>query len=206
MATTIDVPVLDTVNLSGINPRYSWKISELTKTKTIYEFILTGDADNTTDLKIPIESCQMRRRNGKPTYMSVVIPKYDEYVDAIINRSNGKMVLYKGYRFTDNSTQTEKIATVNLEDIRLDKGPINRSITLSGHKTVSNDAPKKVNINKVTYKNTNASGLRRYRSAVDLWVRPGDTAVMDGEEITVGLITYTIQKGQEVMEIEEAEG
>jgi len=202
--TTILLP-LALVQLSAPHPFPYWT-TDPSRVQSIYLLTLTGSADGEEDIIIPISSCQIRRRDGKPTYLSVVVPKYDDYVDAITNRSNGELVLKKGVRFLDGGTQIEEITRVYLEDIRLDKGPRSRSITLSGHKTISNDSPNEVNINKVTYKNTSASGLRRFRSAVDLWVRPGDTVVLDGEAIVAGMISYTIQTNSEVMEIEEAEG
>lgn len=187
---------------SPLRPWTYWT-ADPTKVQTIFLFVLTGSANGESDITIPISSCQMRRRDGDPTYMSVMAPDYDTYADAIAARADGEMVFYKGVRFQDDSTQTQEIARVNLEDIRLDKGPKNRSITLSGHKTVSTTDPNIVDLSGASYRNL-SDGIRRYRSEVDLWIRPGDTANIDGESFQVGYISYTIGVGQEVMEVVEA--
>jgi hypothetical protein len=188
-------------------PTYKW-LTDPAKVQTIYQFMLTGSADGETDITIPIASCQMRRRDGKPTYMSVVVPDYDAYADEILARPNGEMVFYKGVRFADDSIQVQEIARVDmeLENLRMDKGPKSRSITVVGHKTVSTTDPNVVTLSGASYRNY-AGGTRRYRCDVDLWLRPGDTAVIEGqdEQFQVGYISYTIGIGQEEMEIVEVE-
>lgn len=114
-------------------------------------------------------------------------------------------IKYPLVRFFDGSTQTEEIARVDLEDIGLDKGSRNRSITLSGHKTVSVSDPNAVSLSGASYRTLTTDSLRRFRCEVDLWLRPGDTVTVEGESFAVGYISYTIGKGQEVMEITEAE-
>jgi len=110
-------------------------------------------------------------------------------------------------RFADQSTQVQEIARVDmeLENLRMDKGPKSRSITMTGHKTVSTTDPTVVTLSGASYRNY-AGGTRRYRCDVDLWLRPGDTAVIEGEgeQFQVGYISYTIGVGQEQMEIVEA--
>ncbi len=135
--------------------------------------------------------------------MSVVVPDYDTYASAITNRKNGEMVLKKGVWFSDRSTQTQEIARADLEDIRLDKGPKSRSITLTGHKTVSTTEPNVATLSGASYRSLGADGLRLYRCDVDLWLRPGDTAEIKNESFQVGYISYTIGVGQEVMEVTE---
>jgi hypothetical protein len=87
----------------------------------------------------------------------------------------------------------------------MDKGPKNRSISLTGHRTVSTTDPNVVTLSGASYRNY-SDGIRRYRCDVDLWLRPGDTAVIEGqdEQFQVGFISYTIGAGQEIMEIVEA--
>lgn len=191
------------VCVHSLRPTYTWA-ADPSKVQVIYLFTLTGSADGESDITIPISSCQMRRRDGDPTYMSVVVPDYDAYSEAITARSNGQMVLKKGVRFSDGSIQVEEIARVDLEDIRLDKGPRNRSISLTGHRTVSTNDPNVVTLSGASYRNV-TDGQRRFRCEVDLWLRPGDTAEIEGESFTVGFISYTIGKAEEVMEVVEAE-
>lgn len=200
--SSTDIP---TSSLYPLRPRSYWT-ADPTRVQTIYVFVLTGSTDGETDIQIPISSCQMRRRNGKPTYMSVVVSGYDAYADAILARPNGEMVLYKGVRFADGSQQTQEIARVDmeLENLRMDKGPKSRSISLVGHRTVETLDPNVIKLSGASYRNY-SGGLRRFRCEVDLWLQPGDIAEVAGESIEVGNISYTIGTAQEVMEIEEAE-
>ena len=204
---SIDAPLLQ-LGLIGRRPRFTWYTRSY-KIKNIYKFVLTGSADSKTDITIPVSSCQMRCRDGKPTYMSVVVPGYDEYVDEIIARPNSQMVLYKGVEFSDGKQQVEEINRVDLEDIRLDKGSKNRSITLSGHRIVTNEDPITVIIAGVSYRNVGDDGLRRYRADVDLWLTPGDIINVDNEgsfeQFKVDFISYEIGPKLQRMEVREAE-
>jgi hypothetical protein len=170
--------------------------------QTVYRFTLTGDRDGMSDVIIPVSSCQMRRRDGEPSYMSVVVPDYG-YLDEISARPNGAMKLDRGVLYSDGELQLKEIAVVDLEDIRPDWGGKSRSITLSGHRTVSTPDPSVVTLTGASYRTVNADGKRRYRCNVDLFLRPGDTADINGESITVGFISYFIGRAQETMEIEE---
>lgn len=171
--------------------------------QTVYRFTLTGDRDGLGDVVIPVASCQMRRRNGEPSYMSVVVPDY-AYLDEISARPNGAMKLDKGVLYSDGELQLKEIAVVDLEDIRPDRGAKSASVTLSGHRTVSTPDPSVVALQGASYRTVNAEGKRRYRCDVDLFLRPGDTAEVGGETFPVGYISYFIGPGRETMEIEEA--
>jgi hypothetical protein len=89
------------VSVCAHRPWQYWT-ADPAQVQIIYQFVLTGSADGESDITIPISSCQMRRRDGEPTYMSVVVPGYDDYADEILARTNGDMVLYKGVKFRNS--------------------------------------------------------------------------------------------------------
>jgi hypothetical protein len=184
-------------------PGSGWVFPSVVDIQRVYIFTLTGGADGLGDITVPISSCQMRRRDGEPTYMSVVVPGYDAWLVPVSNRPNGQMVLQGGYRYSDGSTQLQEIERVFLENIRPDRGARSESISLSGHRTTVNNEPSVVTLTGASYRTVNADGKRRYRCNVDLFLRPGDTADINGESITVGFISYFIGRAQETMEIEE---
>jgi len=192
-----DVPVgyLRTLQLQ---PHYFWRVHDLSVAQIIYTFTLTGSPD----VVIPVSSIQMRRRDGEPTYINVVIPHKD-YAAIVAARSSGEMVIKKGYRFADGSTSLQEIARADLDQIRVDRGGRNASISLIGYKTVENTVPKTVELSGASYR-AYAGAKRRYRCAVDLWLQPGDTVQINGEEFTAGMISYTIGSRQELMEVGEA--
>jgi len=156
----------------------------------VYIFTLTGDADGTTDIEIPISSFQARLRSGSPTYLQVVIPGMD-YASQITARSNGDLKVDAAYLVGGEYTARETIITVNLEDIRTDKGTINQSITLTGHKqtTYTN---KTITLTGATYKNT-INGAIRYRFAEpNLHLFPGDTAIVGTDTFEANVISYFV--------------
>jgi len=195
------------LSLAQHNPAYLWQppASEATTAQVIYLCVVTGDADGLDDLTIPIASFQARRRNGESSFLSCVIPDIETYEDAINARSNGDIVIRKGYRFSDGTTQVEEIVRVNFESpIRIDQGHINYTGTIAGTKTWTAGSPKSLTLSGISYRNVGSDGKRRYRASVDLFLRPGDTAVYGAEQIEVGLITYYVEPGRESMEVTEA--
>jgi hypothetical protein len=164
-----------------------------------YECVLTGDADGETDLTIPMSSFQGRFRSGDPSYLAVNVPSM-EYAADITARSNGSLSVYIIKTIGDNRIR-ELLITVDLEDIRTDEGANSQTITLSGHRTETPFA-KTVTFDDVYYANM-INGLRRFRCPPDLYLKPGDTVVIDGETMTADLITWAVSVDSCTMEIAE---
>lgn len=167
-----------------------------------YLFTLTGSADSTTDIEIPIKSFQGRLRQGDPSYLSLVVPGID-YSDEIIARSNGDLVIDMAFKQAGAYIQREEIARVELEDIRIDQGARNQSITLSGHKTETYSV-RTVNISMSPTYYGSYGGKVRYRfSKAMIDLHPGDTAVVGVDSFEIGNITYTIGVATQTMEVVE---
>lgn len=192
-------------------PSYVWTIpaSMRPAAQVIYTCTLTGDGESpaVSDLTLPMSSFQGRMRDGDPSYISAVIPNCMIYADDILARQNGDIVIKKGYRFQDGSTQLEEIARVDFESVRIDKGSHSASATISGHKTISSTSVKTVTVEGVSYYCLQADGKRRVRALLDLFLRIGDTCVYGtgvSDYMTVGYITYTVSTNQTIMEVTEA--
>lgn len=95
----------------------------------VYFFTLTGSPD----IEIPISSFQGRLRSGDSSYLSVVIPGMD-YAGEIADRSTGQMVIDAAYSVAGVPRKRSEIVRVNLDTIRIDDGPVNKSITLTGYR------------------------------------------------------------------------
>lgn len=195
-------------NTSGISDAFEcfnwtqWLFENEYRAVKAYYFTLTGDSDSTTDVEISISSFQCRLRSGDPTYLSIVIPGIN-YSDEIIARSNGDLVIDMAYKIDGEISQREEIVRVELEDIRIDQGARNQSVTLSGHKTETFGS-KIVTLQDVTYMRS-LNGKLTYRTATpDLFLRPGDTVKYNTDEFTVGLISYTVAVNRQQMEVTEA--
>jgi hypothetical protein len=168
-----------------------------------YFCVLTGLADGTTDITLPISSVQGRFRSGSPSYLSVQVPTY-QYLDEILARSNGDIVVYSALLVAGVEQFRQEIARATLEDPRSDRGGRSQTVTLSGHSTETFGS-ESVTLQDVQETGEGAGGKKRVVAAVDLFLRPGNTAVVPGfASFTVGLISYSITVKGEKMKVTEA--
>ncbi|MEI7635869.1 MAG: hypothetical protein WCJ37_01075 [Syntrophus sp. (in: bacteria)] len=191
------------------NPAAVWSVPlpMMVGSKVIYSLTLTGAPDGIDDLTIPMSSFQSVVRSGEPSYLACVVPNSVDWVDEIIARPNGDLIIKKGYLLYDGTQQMEEIIRVNYETLQIDRGAANDSATLVGHKTTTATAPKDWTVDGVTFYGLQADGKRRIRAAMDLFLRPADT-VYYGSGLTdnfiVGSITYIIDSRSAYMEVTEA--
>jgi len=114
-----------------------WLSENQHKASPRYYLTLIGDADELADLEIPVTSFQGRLRSGDPTYLEVVVRDLDTYLSGINARSNGDLKLEMSWVISGEESVRETLTTVDLEEIRVDRGARNESVTLSGHRTVT---------------------------------------------------------------------
>lgn len=197
----MNVPALS-LTLTPQAPRVAQSFHALIQKTPIFLCDLTGDADATTDLRIPISSFQSIMRSGTPSIVTVVTPSVEQAAE-IANRLNGDIVVYYGFR-NENTGEilVSEIARANLEDARTDQGGRNQSITLRGTKQQTFSNPISRTLTGVSYRAV-IEGKRRFRTDLDTELRPGDTAVIGAESLVVATITYTIGQATRVMEISE---
>jgi len=150
------------------------------------------------DICIPIDSLSARIRSGSPSYLQVTIPDYDTYLAAVSARAtNGKMYLYKSV----DKGAWALVMWVNLENIYSDRGPVNKSITLSGHRTFSNSSPQTITLSDYTYAyNRGSNGVR---CSVYNTVNPGDTIIYGASSFVVDLVTLNVSTSM-TLELKEA--
>lgn len=166
-----------------------------------YFCILTGAADGTTDLTLPMASFQARRRSGDPTYLSVVIPTVD-YADEIAARPNGTLKIQQAYEQNGVIKQTETIMETSLDEVNPDEGGTNQSVTLVGYSTATYSA-KAVTLSGVTYRSTRG-GKYHYRLAKPyIFLNPGDTVTFsdDGVSFAIDTMTYFINPTTSTIEL-----
>lgn len=166
-----------------------------------YLFTLTGSPDNTTDVEIPINAFQARKRTGYDTYLSVNIPGFT-YATQISNRVNGEMVLELGYEINGIVEIREEFLRVDFTKINEHEGSRNRSYQLIGYKT-HNFANQTIEIANANYRTTDDGRILYRFPHVDPWINPGDTCRVRNDEFTVDYISYTISERNSVMEIRE---
>jgi len=208
IAVTVPAAALE---IGPNNPTYVWSIParKMPAAQIVYRCYLadvnetTGEYENVIEL--PMESWQARMKKEGPSYLSVVVPKGSSFEAEISARSEGVIVIKGGYRFQDGTEALEVVATADFESLRTDTGARNDSATISGHRAEeAGQSPKVWPLSGVSYRALYESGKRRYRCRIDMFLRPGDTAVYGSEQIVVGEIVYTINTAFCYMEVVEA--
>jgi hypothetical protein len=167
-----------------------------------YFCILTGAADGTTDITLPMKSFQARRRSGDPTYLSVVIPTVD-YADDIVARPNGTLKIQQAYERNGEILQTETIMEAPIDSVNPHEGGTNQSTVLVGY-GASTFIPKEVSLTGVTYRAT-VGGKYRYRLARPyIFLNPGDTVTFtdDGVSFEIDTMVYFINAITSTVELE----
>lgn len=186
----------------ALNLAYKFEADAVwTPVVTAIHYTLKLVASGYSDLVLPMSSFQSRLRQSTPSYLQVVVPSALNYVDEITDRSAGHIVIERGLRWTDGTTQTTEIARVNFETLRIDQGATNDSATLTGHKTTTNSSPKSVTLTGAQTRSLSGSSIR-YRCAIDNTLRPGDTAHINNDSFIVKSIQFVVSTAEEYMEIE----
>lgn len=172
---------------------------------THYRCYLTGAQDGLSiDLELPISSFQSRLRNSGLSYLSCVLKGADAYVDAIAARSNGQLKIWREYVLSDDSMQSFLMAEVDYETIETYHGGRSGvTAILSGTGSFVPATAETISLSSPTYASY-SGGRLRYRCEIDPRLRPGDTANINGDSITVGTIVHIVDTASTIMEIAEA--
>lgn len=184
---------------------HDWSVSVTVGRRTNI-YVLEIEADGFSAVRIPISSYQSRLRDGDPSYLQVAIPDAPTWAAAVTERATGQMILYGGIRIEDTGAELlEEIARVDIGLIADQRGVNNQTLSVSGHATQSTGAPRTRTMRGLSYRASGGTG-KRYRCTPDVFLRPGDTAVISeyGESITVGLIVHIVGPNTASMEISEA--
>jgi hypothetical protein len=157
----------------------------------IFTLTLTGAADGTTDIELPVSNFTLRLRpSTQDSYLSVVIPNATAHADAITARSNGNLQLAGDWSMID----------CELTDIRIQRGPNSSSVTLTGYTAVTNASPQTVTLDEIQYLNLDPSGTTRLRAALQQ-ILPDDTVIYDTVSYTVETISISVNRNQTQMEL-----
>lgn len=194
------------LTVTPLDPAYAWTLTaeRLATARTIYRCYL--EAPGLAAVELPLSSFQARLKADGPSYLSCVIPDGQAYEASIEARAeNGVITLRMGYRWPDGKESLETIATADFEDLRVDSGGNSSSATISGHRSDAfSGAAKPWPLAGVSYRSLQEDGRRRYQAAMDLNLRPGDTAVYGEESIVVGEMVLYVSPSQGTLEVVEA--
>ena len=154
-------------------------------------------------IRPPISSWQATVQSGRSSYAQAVIPAATAWVDLIEARAAaGEFIIYRGVRYSDGTTQETELARAPLGDVRLDVGPTNATMTISGYAVLP---PPQGALTRTlaNVRSESTGGGLRVRCDIDWFLRPGHTAVSRGTSFTVSYINYYANASDEYMDVGE---
>ena len=178
-----------------------WAASIEPITSRIY-YALELDDGVLDPIRIPISSWQATVQTGRASYAQAVIPAATQWIDAVTARKGGEFTVYRGVRYQNGDTQEAELARAPLNDVRVDRGPTNVTMTISGYAQL----PASGVVLARTLKHVRSesiSGGFRVRAAIDFFLRPGHQATSRGTTFTVSYINYYVNSSDEYMDVGE---
>lgn len=194
------------LSLSAAGSGYQDWVASLSplQMQEVYRLVVTGDADGLDDLMIGgISSWQATSQaGGRASYLQAVIPAASQYLNAISDRSNGELVIQKGYRITGQPARYEEIMRSRFDELRPDRGGRALTITVSGYlagKQASNGRRTLTGVRSISSQNAK----RRVRCDIDLFLKPGMTVDALGETFEAAYINYYVSQADKFCEVGE---
>lgn len=181
-----------------IPPATQWTLPSAQPRRDVFICVLRKTGLD--DVEIPMASLQMRRRNGTPTMVSCVVPDSETYYPFAAARKNGLIIIYAGSITEDGTRHLSELERATLESVSYDIGVQSSSLSLSGYRTETNINPRPVDITGVSYYGLQADGKRRIRGKINSFLRPGDTAIYNGESFVVDQIYVSVEATNAWME------
>lgn len=165
----------------------------------IYECVV--EAPGLPDLIVPISSWQATLQIGRKSYLQAVVPSALGKIDNLLTYKNaaGEIVVYRVAKFGPVDNRVE-MARSPLEQIRMDQGPTNVTITMSGYaQMVAPESPSAVALASI--RSLSISSGVRVRCAIDWRLRPGDIAEAAGQSFTASYINYYAMVADSYMDV-----
>jgi len=153
-------------------------------------------------IRPPISSWQATVQTDRASYAQAVIPAATAWVSAINDRADGELVIYRGVRYSDGSTQETELARAPLNDVRFDAGPTNATMTISGYAVLPPPTGALTRTLANVRSESNSGGFR-VRCDIDWFLRPGHTAISRGTSFVVSYINYYANASSEYMDVGE---
>jgi len=187
--------------LAEFTPFDDWAAAVDPITSQVY-YALELDDGVLDPVRIPISSWQATVQSGRASYAQAVIPAATQWIDAVTARAGGEFIVYRGVRYQNGDTQEAELARAPLNDVRLDRGPTNVTMTISGYAQLA-AAGSVLNRTLRNVRSESSSGGFRVRCDLDFFLRPGHIANSRGTEFLVSYINYYVTGGDEYMDVGE---
>jgi hypothetical protein len=158
-------------------------------------------AEGFDPLPVPISSWQGTQQTGRSSYLQAVVPAAADLYAPISQRAGGEFVVYQVARFSSGVVNELEMARSPLQTISFERGSSRSTVTISGYRMLDPAAPGERTLRDLRSISVN-NGIR-VRCAIDWLLRPGMTAVMDGQPFEVAYINYYVQRVDSYMDVGE---
>jgi len=190
-ALEIDDGVLDAVRI----PMSSWQATIQSGRASFAQAVIPAALSWVDTIQATIQS-------GRASFAQAVIPAALSWVDTISDRSDGEFIVYRGVTYSDGETQESELARAPLQTVRLDQGPTNATMTISGYQTQTLPTGTITRTLQNVRSQSSGNGFR-VRCDVDWFLRPGYQAIARETEFTVAYINYYVNTDDEYMDVGE---
>ena len=162
----------------------------ITDTRSFYVMEVGGDPV----LRIPVSSWQATIQSDRSNYLQAVIPAADDWADDLALRLGVVEFYVSRVTFINGQERTSELARALMDSSSYAKGANNTTVTLSGYAEASQApaSPSTKTLTGLRTITTSSTGTTRVRCDIDWFLRPGDTAVVDGTSFTVEYINYYV--------------
>lgn len=192
--------------MSRSSSLFSYNVIQYTSVKSvgvIYTLVLTGSQDSTTDLDLPMNSYQATIKNGFLSTHDFQVTLTEGLADKINARVNGDLEIYREVNLADGSTTKTLFMTANFNSASRNIGSSSASIIIRGSKTVTNLAPRTIDVEQVKGWGVNSYNERVFSIESYSTITAGDIATVDGEDITIRQVRLNLKPNTFDMELTE---
>jgi hypothetical protein len=140
---------------------------------------------------------------GKPSKLQLVLPWSQALVNALADRPRADIVLEMAERIAGVEVLREPIIVVDFDGVRVDRGPVNSSVTIDGsRRTANNNAA--VDLSNVETMTFLSDGRISVTCAVPDWrVRPGQFLSYAGQTFQAGSVVWAVDTVRQTMTVTE---
>jgi hypothetical protein len=160
--------------------------------------------DHETTLRIPISSWQATAQLDRASYLQAVIPAAQDWVGAVADLASPEMVISKGVRYEDGSSDEAELIRAPLQVSRYQEGPTNATMVISGY---VRRQPPDVSLTR-TLRNVRSISTDpgiRVRADIDWFLQPGHIVTVREQSFVAAWINYYANAQDEFMDVGERE-
>lgn len=160
------------------------------------EYYVCDIVDGADTHRVKISSWQATLQLDASNYLQAVIPACDQYMDMLTGLSaDAQFIISKGARLSNGTNVENELARAPVS-LRFDQGPMRHTCTMSGYSDAftlptSPSAVTDRTLRDVRSSSTDTGG-RRFRCAIDWFLRPGQTAIYDEQTMLVSYMNYYV--------------